>query len=283
LGVIEFAKRIKQNPFLCEMVYKTPTVSHMWDCGTLYSMKPSKLKKVMVYLKRGLSLADSMGMVKYGTKEKMERVRNQKAAKRMFSKWSDDPSIQMDMLKYYRKQGRCSCFYEDYLRMSAEMGRDMSDRGVLFPRDLMGQHDNLVRIRQEEREALEATKRQRIKDMYIAKAKELTAEYASFMSQTLDGLTLSIPKTCEDLVRIGDELHICVGVGGYDRDVAEGKSIIMTVNKDGKEVECCELSAHARSILQLRGPHNQDSEYHESAKKLVNMFIESNKRARAQA
>ncbi len=57
----------------------------------------------------------------------------------------------------------------------------------------------------------------------------------------------------------------------------------MTVNKDGEEVECCELSGNGTSVIQLRGAHNLDSKYHESAKRLVNMFVARNMRARAQA
>lgn len=288
LGVIEFAKRIKQNPFLCEMVYKTPTVSHMWDCGTIYTMKPSKLKKVMVYLKRGLSLADSMGMVKYGTKENMERARISSSAYKKFSRWTADKDLCVEMAKYSIKHKRpmdrtYSSLYDDYLAMSAELGRDMSSRGVLFPRDLDAQHDNVCRMVRELREAIEATKRQRIADMYERKAKELAEKYSKSMDMQFDGLTISIPKTKQDLVRIGDKLHICVGVLGYDQRVARGESIIMTVNKDGEEVECCELSGNGASVIQLRGPHNLDSEYHESAKRLVNMFVARNMRARAQA
>lgn len=288
LGIIEFAKRIKQNQFLCEMVYKTPTVSHMWDCGTLYSMRPSKLKKVMVYLKRGLSLADSMGMVKYGTKEKMERERLVSSAYRKFSKWTSDKDLCVEMAKYSAKHKRpmekaYSSTYDDYLAMSAELGRDMSSRGVLFPRDLETQHDNVSRMVRELREALEATKRQRIADMYERRAKELTEEYSNTLGLRLDGLTISIPATTEDLIRIGDALDICVGTSGYDRKVVDRESIIMTVNKDGEEVECCELSGNGMSVIQLRGPHNLDSEYHESAKRLVNMFVARNMRARAQA
>ena len=61
--------------------------------------------------------------------------------------------------------------------------------------------------------------------------------------------------------------------------------IILGVFKGNKPVECCELIQSAEGsdrvkVNQLRGDHNQDSEYHGLAEKLVNRVIRSYKSQR---
>lgn len=282
LDITDFVKRLKENP-LCELVYKNETTRRLWDDSRLYRLGQPKLKKALVYLKRGMSFTDSLGMVKYGTKEKMERERALNAAYRRFKWWCKDRKTCLEMCKYTRKQNEYQSFeysyrlYADYLDLSERFGRDLTDRGVLFPRNLEAQHDNLVRMSEELADAKRAELIQERADKYLSKATRLANRYAKSIGVELDGLTLSIPKTTEELVRIGNELHICVGVAGYDLKVAKGESVIVTVNKNGKPVECCELNGKATKILQLRGAHNRDSKYHDQAKKLIGMFIANNK------
>ena len=99
------------------------------------------------------------------------------------------------------------------------------------------------------------------------------------------GLRIEFPKSQQELIRWGNALHNCVGVMGYGGRMAKGECIILGVFKGNKPVECCELVQSAEGsdrvkVNQLRGDHNQDSEYHGIAAKLVNRVIRSYKSQR---
>lgn len=169
--------------------------------------------------------------------------------------------------RYLEKQGCDVIIYRDYLEMSQKLGRNIEDRGVLYPRNLIETHDNIQKT---------LDKRAKRK---INKNLKIVSDMLQKYLKTYNGLTLVAPETQKQMVQWGNKLHNCVGSNGYDLKVAEGKCIIIGVLKDNKIVECCELVFKEKSmrtkIVQLRGDHNQDSEYHDSAKKLMDSFVKT--------
>ena len=87
------------------------------------------------------------------------------------------------------------------------------------------------------------------------------------------GHDLVFPKTNHDLVDWGVELNNCVG--SYDYSVKSGRSIIFSLQKDGKPVYCVEFSFFANMknmrMIQCKGMHNSDApeEIQKECKKIV--------------
>lgn len=172
----------------------------------------------------------------------------------------------VELVKYLERQGMGIIEYKDYLEASQKLHRNISDRGVLFPRDLMTAHDEVMSLVDQKENK---TVNRKLKKIY-----KLLEQY----SYKYKGLQIVIPKTQRELVQWGEKLHNCVGTMGYGKKMANGNCIILGVFKDGVPVECCELKpknekSKKLKIEQLRGDHNQDSDYHVIAEKLIDKFI----------
>lgn len=168
-------------------------------------------------------------------------------------------------IKKYLENQQCDITtYCDYLKASAEIGRDMTQRGVQFPRNLQEQHDS-IKIK------LDAKKNAKIN----RKLKKINAELIKYITK-YKSLQIVVPKTQNELVVLGNKLHNCVGTYGYGEKMAKGNCIILAIYKNDDPVECCELIKNQKGKLeinQLYGDHNQRSSEHSNAEKLVNKFI----------
>lgn len=171
-----------------------------------------------------------------------------------------------EIKKYLDHQYGGPTFYRDYLVMSKANHRDISNRGVRFPRDFMRQHDTM---------AASYTKNKNRK--LNSQIKEVYRELKKMqLVDEKNKLQIVIPRSQEDLVTLGNALNNCVGTAGYGMRVAKKECIILGIFKDGKPLECGELVFTKRSSVklnQLRGSHNQPSKEHSEVKKLVNKFI----------
>lgn len=166
--------------------------------------------------------------------------------------------------KYIAKHGCDLQTYIDYLKARQKLNMASNEHSVLFPRELMRQHDYLTSI-------IDAKEN---KDLN----KKLARKYNKFVkfAPTMDDFKIVVPKTVHEFIKWGNQLHNCVGSMGYDKKMASGDCIIVGVFVKNKIVECCELNKN-KKIMQLRGDNNQPSEYHEEAEKLVNTFIQNMK------
>ena len=167
-----------------------------------------------------------------------------------------------EICKYLEKQDCDIVTYRDYLVMSREIHRDITDRGVLFPRNVIAQHEALLARKNKKQNR----KINKVMGELKAKLNELQIKYK--------GLQIIIPESQEELVRLGNKLHNCVGTMGFGEKIRKGKILILEIRRNGEPLECCELNIEKSvNIVQLRGDHNQPSEHHENAEKLVCKFI----------
>lgn len=155
--------------------------------------------------------------------------------------------------------------YIEYLQMAKEDGYNMSLKSTIYPIDAARAHDHIVKKRKAK---LTRKTNQKLKRIYdLLKGYEIHSK----------DLKIVIPRNQSDFVNWGKELKICVGSYGYDEKMIKGDCIILMIYINDKPLECCELITNSRGnnlmICQLRGEHNQSSERHEDAVKLVNRFI----------
>lgn len=161
--------------------------------------------------------------------------------------------------KYLKKQNCDATIYKDYLEASKKLNRDIENRGVLFPHNLMDQHDSVIKLVSDKKnKALN----KKLKNVY-ATLKNYVCKKGEF--------EIVIPQKQSDLVMWGNKLHNCVGTLNYGERMGDGECIIIGVFLNNKIIECCELNKQ-HEIEQLRGDHNGESEYHKDCLALVNKF-----------
>lgn len=142
--------------------------------------------------------------------------------------------------------------WNDYLNSCVELGYDLNNNFVLFPKKLIQAHDNAI---EDIRKKREQEYQHKIIQEEI-KAKELFKKYRKLYSWSDDKFSVIVPKDLFEIKSEGNALHHCVG--NYVYDVADGKCIILFVRKncnlnksfytleivDGRIVQCRGFSNH---------------------------------------
>jgi len=134
--------------------------------------------------------------------------------------------------------------YKDYLRFCRDLGYDMSDRSVLFPKDIKAAHDREMKrykINQDKQ------KDQAIMDRYL---KDMMKHgYQS------EGLIIRPPVNMQEIIHEGAALHHCVGT--YADLVATGKTTILLIRSaEAPEVPFFTAEWKENRLIQCRGNHN---------------------------
>lgn len=154
------------------------------------------------------------------------------------------PSMRLAEWMRYDPASSHDYLYHDYLRFCRDLGYDMADRSILFPKDLKKAHDReMVRVKtlakQKENEAI-AKRYQRDLTRYGFHA-------ACFLIRP--------PVDAEEIIREGAKLHHCVG--SYIDKVAKGETTILLVRrKDKPEAPYFTAEWQAGRLVQIRGDHN---------------------------
>lgn len=106
----------------------------------------------------------------------------------------------------------------DYLSMAKELGYDLSEETVAMPKDLQERHDAAAAMIRLAASAAEMKK-------YKRRRRMLQEKFAFSM----DGLSILVPVSSEEIVQEGKTLHHCVG--GYAARHIEGKTTILFLRK----------------------------------------------------
>jgi len=146
-----------------------------------------------------------------------------------------DYSTPAKIVNYLRKQGNTHSQareYIDYLQMKKELGYDMTDSIVLYPKDLHAAHNKAV-IEKDERaaETRKAEAEERFKEIRTRfKGADKVYHYES------GALVIRPAMSASEIVDEGRLLHHCVGGDGYLRSHAERrKTICLLRTKENPE------------------------------------------------
>ena len=141
--------------------------------------------------------------------------------------------------------------YNDYLKAIKRLGLDLRDTKNVFPRDFTRMHD----LRAAEYDSIEA-KEDRAKRAELYAQFEVAAEKAKAFESYGEEYVIIAPRQIPDLQREGRILSHCVGKMGYDKKMADGKSLIMFLRHADVPSEpfvTIEYSLERKMLLQAYG------------------------------
>lgn len=158
----------------------------------------------------------------------------------------EDPGAEFwRILRYLREPKRTWYALRDYWRMAAELGRDVADGQVRWPRDLDAAHDRMQR-------ELQRRKKELLNAGFAKRAEELAR-----LAFTRDGLLIRPCASEDELINEGKVLHHCVA--SYARDHAGGQTAILFIRRaeePDKPFFTLEFDEKNLTVRQNRGLRN---------------------------
>lgn len=144
--------------------------------------------------------------------------------------------------------------YEDYWEACVELGLDMKDTKNLYPQDFQRMHD----LRADQYDSLKDRRdRKQKRKLYEDFKKQANAWKPYEVHGEI--FSILIPGNIRDLKREGNRLHHCVGKMGYDKKMAEGRSLIAFLRKAEDESTpfvTIEYIPSQKRIQQIYGDHD---------------------------
>ena len=123
--------------------------------------------------------------------------------------------------------------YFDYLTACRWLQLDFNDTKVLFPRDFKTYHDDYTRQYGEWK--LEQEKKQsKIEYAEISEKMNITASQFEYCNFKGNEFSIIVAKNKMELIEEGSKLHHCVGRMNYDKNQAEGESLICFVRRNNE-------------------------------------------------
>ena len=145
--------------------------------------------------------------------------------------------------------------YNDYLKAIKYLCLDLKDTKNVFPKDFARMHE----LRTNEYASAEA-KVNKAARKKLDKDFRKAADEAKPIAEYANGeYVVVIPQQIRELIREGELLHHCVGRMGYDKKMAEGKSLIAFVRKAseiGRPFVTVEFDLKALGVRQAYGDHD---------------------------
>lgn len=147
------------------------------------------------------------------------------------------------MEQYCKKQSqyklsRTLMLWSDYLKYCVELGYDIKNTFVLFPKNLKEAHD----IAYEDMEKIHQEKKRKEFLLENQKAQRLLKQYRKQFCWSDDQFIVLVPESLFAIKEEGQNLHHCVGT--YTHNVAMGKSIILFI----RNIETPEKSLYTMEI-----------------------------------
>ena len=180
-----------------------------------------------------------------------------------------------DLTKYWQSVKVCirngyniedPSMWWDLLSLLEYFGKDLHNAKYICPADIKAEHD---RWYEKKEQKLAQERLQRDRERYFADLKQQKkdenaykkAKKKFFGIAITDGeIYIRVLKNVKSFYDIGAILHHCVATNKYYN---KPKSLILSAEIDNKPVETIEVSLETMQIVQCRGRHNQNTEYHE--------------------
>ena len=149
--------------------------------------------------------------------------------------------------------------WSDYLRFAKELGYDMKNEIIIYPKELMKAHDKASKA---------ITTLQ--KKQAIEKAKAVTAANEKKYTFEFDGLRIVIPTCPEDIIAEGKKLRHCVG-GYSDRHFSGKLTILFIRSVQAPDKPYVTMEVRGKKIVQVHGYKN---DINKPLSKSVKQFVE---------
>ncbi len=150
--------------------------------------------------------------------------------------------------------------YRDYLRECEQLRLDLRDKEILFPKDLQAAHTRTMAQVTFEKNKADQEKFQK----EVAKLEKFAWQSGAFLIRPA--------REQLELQQEGAALHHCVG--GYIRQVAEGKTAIFFLRRaDEPDRPFYTLELQRGKVVQCRTEHNASYESNPDVKSFVDMWM----------
>lgn len=169
---------------------------------------------------------------------------------------------------YLLKQNQTLRYYDDYIKMLADIGNETEDDIVLFPRNLVAEHDKLVEI-------VNALENERKTKLEAQEAKKMSSITRRLKSYEYKGANYQVvaPNDLQDIVNEGIALSHCVGTSHYLNNHKTGAESIMFVRKSSDRDSPFYTMTYIEkknSVTQIHGYSNEETEEDPLIKKFIN-------------
>ena len=135
--------------------------------------------------------------------------------------------------------------YRDYLRDCVQLGWNLDDKSILFPKNLRDAHQRTIE--------LVKYKKNEMKEKNFEKQR---AEKA-WMEWQHDGLLIRLPVSGDEIIKEGEKLHHCVG--GYVDRAADGRTTILFIRRaENPEEPFFTLEWLNNHVQQCKSKYNLD-------------------------
>lgn len=227
LSVIEYIRIYRQFP-ICELLMKCEIYGMFKKQIMTKLTKDKGFRKYVMQNKDALYCFNTREILKnYKNKidlnKEFENKRKELIESRKWNKFRIS-SENMELLKKHTNIQRIEKYlntnhiegvnYNDYVTAASYLKLDFSDTKVLFPRNFKMYHNYYTR------------KHKLILNEDIDKQiKEVQTRF-SFLEIETENFTVKVAASSQDMIDEGNALHHCVGRMGYNKKMAEGKSLI---------------------------------------------------------
>lgn len=178
------------------------------------------------------------------------------------------PSIRVALRHKY--QVKDVSMWIDLLSMLSAERKDIRNPHYICPDDVKAEHDKWMEIRRRrwEKEQAEKEERERRRQAELLDEDgQPNADYRSRLGKMLEvvvtvgDIELRPLQTIKEFYDEGEAMHHCVFTNKY---YSKDGCLIIGARVNGERAETIEVNTKEWRIMQCRGKHNQDSQYHEA-------------------
>lgn len=146
---------------------------------------------------------------------------------------------------------------KDWRQMALAHGMNLGDERIMWPTDLMREHDRMVELRNRQRAQAKAAKEEKEMKARETAFEELATQYEG-ISWEKGGICIRIAKTEAELLEEGICLNHCVGA--YGESHCRGRSIffVRRVDEPDKPWYTLQIDLKSGAQLQLHGKNNDE-------------------------
>ncbi|MCD7947523.1 MAG: PcfJ domain-containing protein [Oscillospiraceae bacterium] len=166
------------------------------------------------------------------------------------------------IVAYVGDQAGCGAdrAYRDYIQECEQLQLDLTDRQVLFPRDLRAAHARTM-------EQINFDKNKADQEKFATQVSKLER-----WAWRHGGLLIRPPREQEELKAEGKQLHHCVG--GYVKRMADGETAIFFVRRASEpDTPYFTLELQGKRVVQCRTEHNKSYMEYPEVKEFVEQWL----------
>ena len=176
------------------------------------------------------------------------------------------PSVRVALRHHYHVKD--VSMWLDLLEMLDAEGKDLRNPHYVCPADLKAEHDRWMEIRRrrwEKQRAEEEERERRRQAELLDEDGQSNADYRDRLGKmlgvivTVGDIELRPLQSIKEFYDEGEAMHHCVFTNGYYR---KDECLIIGARVNGERAETIEIDTEEWRIIQCRGKHNQDSQYH---------------------